>query len=197
MKEGNYTLSSVRSRRTHCWEATVLQHLTHCTRTVTHMLIVDLLTGAVFPLCVCVCACVFRWAAEELTVNERPSPCPRGSMGCRRNGRRRGTKGSWWTSCCLPGSSSNSLCLDTTPSRASKKYGHLKSQFSHQSLFLETSKTLIESFPLLIDDIRCYCIMSVAALQLWRAQLQTLLLFTIFAQYAFKQIGRLNISSRH
>lgn len=78
------------------------------------MLMVDILTLAVFP--------VFRWAAVELTVNERLSPCPRGSMGCRRSGRRRGTRGSRWTSCCLLGSSSDSMCLKMTPSGASKKF---------------------------------------------------------------------------
>ena len=79
--------------------------------------VVDLLTLAVLPLCA-----VFPSAAGELTVNERPSPCPRGSMGCRRSGRRRGTRRSTWTSCCLLGSSSNSQCLETTPSEPSKKY---------------------------------------------------------------------------
>lgn len=76
----------------------------------------DMLTGCVFSV-----PPVFQWAAEELTVNERPSPCPRGCMGCRRNGIRRGTTRSWWTSCCPLGSSSNSLCLETTPSKPSKK----------------------------------------------------------------------------
>lgn len=110
-------------------------------------------------LCVCVCVrvwvgvCVFQWAAEELTVNERPSPCPQGSMGCRRSGRRRGTSGSWWTSCCLLGSSSISTCLEMTPSGPSKRCdpfqfhqhysGNTSTEFSEQKILFENKSILM------------------------------------------------------
>lgn len=110
---------------------------------VTHVNRGHINLACVSPPCVDV-RILFRWAAEELTVNERPSPCPQGSMGCRRSGRGRATRRSWWTSCCPLGSSSNSLCVAATPSKASKKY--VRSHFM-------MSQSLIDYFPPLTHDV--------------------------------------------